>query len=484
MAQHDAPFAGLFIDGKRVSASDNATYSVHNPATGEPLAQVAQGTAQDIGRAVTAAQRAYTGEWGKFGAGERAAALRKLAETIRLHAEELAQIDMRNVGKPIGDARWEANYAARVFEYYAGLIPVSGGATVPVAAKGTGLTFREPLGVCGLIVPWNFPLVTVAWKLAPALAMGNTAVLKPAEWTPLSALRLAELMQEADFPDGVLNVVPGLGSVAGAALAQHPDVRKVSFTGSTATGTKILQMAANDIKRVSLELGGKSASIVFADADRDKAAASVMSVFANTGQDCCARSRYLVERSIFKEFVEQFVENTRKIKIGDPQDETTELGTLVSPVHRERVEGFVQQGRAAGATALIGGDVLRGELFDRGCYYAPTVFVDVAPDSVLAQKEIFGPVVALMPFDTEEEAIRLANGTPYGLSGSLWTRDVARALRVSRKMECGVVSINTSSSVHLEMPFGGFKQSGFGRELGTAALDHYSEWKSIFIAED
>lgn len=484
MAQQDAPFAGLFIDGKRVSASDNATYSVHNPATGEPLAQVAQGNAQDIGRAVTAAHRAYTGEWGKFGAGERATALRKLAEILRLHAEELAQIDMRNVGKPIGDARWEANYAARVFEYYAGLIPVSGGATVPVAAKGTGLTFREPLGVCGLIVPWNFPLVTTAWKLAPALAMGNTAVLKPAEWTPLSALRLAELMQEAGFPDGVLNVVPGLGSVAGAALALHPEVRKVSFTGSTATGTKILQMAANDIKRVSLELGGKSASVVFADADREKAAASIMSVFANTGQDCCARSRYLIERSIFDEFVEQFVENTRKIKIGDPQDETTELGPLVSPVHRERVEGFVQQGKAAGATALIGGNSLRGDLFDRGCYYAPTVFTDVAPDSVLAQQEIFGPVVALMPFDTEEEAIHLANGTPYGLSGSLWTRDIARALRVSRKMECGVVSINTSSSVHLEMPFGGFKQSGFGRELGPAALEHYSEWKSIFIAED
>jgi betaine-aldehyde dehydrogenase len=314
--------------------------------------------------------------------------------------------------------------------------------------------------------------------------MGNTVVLKPAEWTPLSALRLAELAKTAGFPDGVINVVPGLGPVAGAALASHPGVRKISFTGSTATGTKILKMAADGVKRVSLELGGKSASVVFADADLDKAAASHMSVFGNTGQDCCARSRYLVERSVFEPFVERFVENARKVRVGDPQDENTELGPLVTPAHRERVDGFVQRGKAEGATALTGGGPLRSDFFDKGCYYAPTVFTNVTPDSVLGQQEVFGPVVAILPFDTEAEAIRLANATPYGLSGSLWTRDVARALRVSRAMECGVLSVNSSSSVHLEMPFGGMKQSGFGRELGPAALEHYSDWKSVFIAEE
>lgn len=484
MAQQEAPFAGLWSDGKQVPASDNATMLVMNPATGETLAQVAQGTAQDIDAAVATAQRAFTGEWGGFGPGERAKAMRSLAEQIRAHAEELAQIEMRNVGKPIGDARWEINYTARILEYYAGLIPISGGSTVPVAAKGTGLTFREPLGVCGLIVPWNFPLVITHWKLAPALAMGNTVVIKPAEWTPLSALRLAELAQAAGIPDGVINVVPGTGPVAGAALVQHPQVRKISFTGSTATGTKILQMASNDIKRVSLELGGKSPCVVFADADIEKSAASVMSVLGNTGQDCCARSRYLVERSIFDAFVERFVENARKVRVGDPQDETTELGPLVSPVHRERVDGMVQQGKAQGATVVLGGGPLRGDAFDRGCYYAPTVFTDVSEENVLAQKEVFGPVVAIIPFDTEAEAVRLANSTPYGLAGSLWTRDVGRALRVSRAMQCGVLSVNSSSSVHLEMPFGGFKQSGVGRELGPNALEHYSEWKSVFIAEE
>lgn len=483
MAQQDAPFEGLWIEGKRVAASDNATMTVSNPANGEVLAQVAQGTAADINSAVSAAKRAFAGEWKAFGPAERTKALRSLAEQIRANAEELAQLEMKNVGKPIGDARWEIGYAARVFEYYAGIIPMSGGATVPVAAKGTGLTFREPIGVCGLIVPWNFPLVIAAWKLGPALAMGNTAVLKPAEWTPLTVLRLGELAKEAGFPDGVLNVVPGLGPVAGAALAQSPDVRKISFTGSTATGTKILQMAANDIKRVSLELGGKSASVVFADADLDKAAASIMSVYGNTGQDCCARSRYIVERSIYNDFVERFVEAGRKVRVGDPTDENTELGPLVAPAHRDRVDAIVQQGKAQGANALIGGGPLTGGLYDQGCYYAPTIFTDVAPDSLIAQKEIFGPVVAVLPFDTEEEAIQLSNATPYGLSGSLWTRDLSRAMRVSRAMECGVLSINTSSSVHLEMPFGGFKQSGFGRELGPAALEHYSEWKSVFIAE-
>lgn len=485
MMETEAPFEGLFIDGRRMPASDNSVAAVVNPATGETIAQVAQATPEDIHAAVESAHRAFEeGDWRRFGPGERAGALRRLAALLREHAEELAQIETRNVGKPIQAARGEVSYCARVYDYYAGLIPVSGGQTVPLAAKGTGLTFREPLGVCGLIVPWNFPLVITTWKLAPALAMGNAAVIKPAEWTPLSALRLGELALEAGIPPGVVNITTGLGPVAGAALARHPAVRKIAFTGSTATGAQIMRMAADGIKRVSLELGGKSASLVFADADLEKAAASVMSVFDNTGQDCCARSRYLVARSVYAEFVERFVENARAVRVGDPQDEATELGPLVSAAHRERVDGFVRQGRAQGATLCLGGQPPRGDRFDKGFYYAPTVFTDVAPDMGLAQQEIFGPVVALMPFDTEEEAVRLANSTPYGLSGSVWTRDIGRALRVVRAVEAGVISVNSSSSVHLEMPFGGFKQSGFGRELGPAALEQYSEIKSVFIAED
>jgi betaine-aldehyde dehydrogenase len=476
--------AELLIDGRRVPAAGGALAPVHNPATGETLAQVAQAGEADIDVAVQAARRAFSGDWGACGPGERAAALRRLADLIRANLEELAQLETRNVGKPISESRGEVGYSARVYETYAGLISSAGGQTVPLSARGTGLTFREPIGVCGLIVPWNFPLVILAWKLAPALAMGNTVVVKPAEWTPLSALRLGELVLEAGIPPGTVNITPGLGPVAGAALARHPDVRKISFTGSTATGAQIMRMAADDIKRVALELGGKSPSVVFADADLEKAAGSVMSVYGNTGQDCCARSRYLVERSIYAEFVERFVERSRAVRMGDPQDEATEIGPLASPVQRERVEGYVRQGREQGAKLCLGGTAPQGIVYARGCYYEPTVFADVTPDMTIAQKEIFGPVVAILPFDTEADAIRLANATPYGLSGSVWTRDIARALRVVRGMETGVISVNSSSSVHLEMPFGGFKQSGIGRELGPQALEQYSELKSVFISEE
>ncbi len=484
MAERDVPVEGLLIAGRRVQAADGAVADIVNPATGELLAQVAQAGEADIEAAVQTARAAYLGEWAAFGPGERSSALNRLANLIREHQEELAQLETRNVGKPITSSRGEIGYSARVYEYYAGLISTSGGRTVPLSANGTGLTFREPVGVCGLIVPWNFPLVILAWKLAPALAMGNTVVVKPAEWTPLTALRFGELVLEAGIPPGVVNVTPGLGPVAGAALARHPDVRKISFTGSTATGSKILQMAAPDIKRVSLELGGKSPSVVFADADLEKAAGAVMSVYDNTGQDCCSRSRALVERSVYKEFVERFVENTRAIRVGDPQDESTELGPLVSHVHRERVDGFVRQGSAQGAKLCAGGGPPKADRYAAGCYYEPTVFSDVTSEMTIAQKEIFGPVVAIIPFDTEEEAIRIANGTPYGLSASVWTRDLDRAFRLMRKVEAGVISVNSSSSVHLEMPFGGFKQSGLGRELGPSALDLYSEVKSVFIASE
>lgn len=445
-----------------------------NPATGQTITTVPDGTASDIDAAVKRAQRAFEGEWGHLAPRDRTAALLKLVAALREHSEELAQLECANVGKPLGSARGEIGYAARVLEYYAGLTSTARGETLGMGG-GLGLTLREPLGVCGLIVPWNFPLVILLWKLAPALAMGNTAVIKPAEWTPLTALKLAELAKDI-LPEGVLNVVTGTGAEAGAALVAHPGVRKISFTGSTVTGRAIMASAAQTVKRVSLELGGKSASIVFADANLESAAGSVMSVFDNTGQDCCARSRYLVERSIYNEFVERFVENTKKLIVGDPLAESTDLGPLVAAAHRDRVHGFVER---AGVKPLIGGEKLDGP----GCFYAPTVFTGIAPDSELAQSEVFGPVVTILPFETEAEAIALANGTLYGLSGSLWTGDASRAMRVARAVRTGALSVNSSSSVHLELPFGGFGQSGLGRELGPQALDAYSEVKTVYWAQ-
>ncbi|HEX7182380.1 MAG TPA: aldehyde dehydrogenase family protein [Thermoanaerobaculia bacterium] len=475
----------LWIDGRRVPASGGRCAPVLNPATGETLAQVAQAGPEDVDAAVAAARRSWErGEWRKASAGERAKVLLRLAEKIRDAAGELAALESRNVGKPVQEARGEIGMGADCFQYYAGLVPAFGGQTVPVGAPGTGLTFREPVGVCALIVPWNFPFAITTWKVAPALALGNSVVVKPASATPLSALRLAELAHEAGVPPGVLNVIPGPGGAAGSALARHPDVRKVSFTGSTEVGVEVLRLAAGDVKRVSLELGGKSASLIFADADLDKAGASVSGSFGNAGQDCCARSRVLVERAVYDEVVERFVEHTRAIRLGDPLDEATGMGSLISPEHRERVDGYVRRGVEQGAKLCIGGRTKSGDPFDRGSFYEPAVFCDVEPDMVIAQEEIFGPVVAILPFDSEEEAIRLANSTMYGLSGSLWTRDVGRALRVVRAVETGVLSVNSSWSVHLEMPFGGVKRSGVGRELGPSALEHYSETKSVFIASE
>jgi betaine-aldehyde dehydrogenase len=485
MTGSDSHQENLWINGERVPARSGKTAPVLNPATGETLAEVAQGGPEDIGAAVTAAKRSYEqGEWRRATASERARVLLKLAEGIRAAAEELAALESRNVGKPIQEARGEVEMGAACFQYYAGLIPAFGGRTVPVGAPGTGLTFREPVGVCGLIVPWNFPFAITTWKVAPALALGNSVVVKPASATPLTALRLAELAAEAGVPPGVLNVVPGPGGAAGSALAQHPDVRKIAFTGSTEVGTGVMRMASGDVKRVSLELGGKSANLIFADADLEKAGKSISGALGNAGQDCCARSRVLVERPVYDEIVDRFVEHAKKLRVGDPLDDATEMGSLISAEHRERVDGYVRRGVEEGARLCTGGRAMQGDPYDRGSFYEPAVFCDVAPDMVIAQEEIFGPVVAILPFDTEEEAIRLANGTIYGLSGSLWTRDVGRALRVARAVETGVISVNSSWSVHLEMPFGGVKRSGVGRELGPSALEHYSEWKSVFIAEE
>jgi betaine-aldehyde dehydrogenase len=484
MADQESSQANLFIDGKPTPARSGRYETVLNPATGEVLARVAQGGPEDIGAAVAAARRSFEqGEWRRATTSERARVLLRLAEKIREAAGELAELESRNVGKPIQEARGEIEMGAACFQYYAGLIPAFGGRTVPVGAPGTGLTFREPVGVCGLIVPWNFPFAITTWKVAPALALGNSVVVKPASATPLTALRLAELAAEAGVPPGVFNVVPGPGGAAGSALAQHPDVRKVAFTGSTEVGAEVMRAAAGDIKRVSLELGGKSANVVFDDCDFDRAVASAASsALGNAGQDCCARSRVLVERPVYEEIVERFVAHARGLRVGDPLDESTEMGSLISREHREKVDGWVRRGVEEGAKLCSGGRVMTGDPYDRGSFYEPAVFRDVDPNMAIAQEEIFGPVVAILPFDTEEEAIRLANSSIYGLSGSLWTRDIGRALRVVRAVETGVISVNSSWSVHLEMPFGGVKRSGMGRELGPAALDHYSEWKSVFIA--
>jgi len=475
--------ANLLIAGTRVPALSGKTTTLINPATSEPLAVVAEAGAEDIDAAVQSAHRTFReSSWRKINSRERTRMLLRLATLLREHIEELAQLESKNVGKPINDARDDVGTAASCFEYYAGAINKIGGNTIPVAAPGVSLTFREPIGVCGLILPWNYPLVIAAWKIAPALAMGNTIVVKPAEQTPLTTLRLGELALEAGIPGGVFNVVPGEGVPAGEALVRHPLVRKISFTGSTEIGRHVMRLAADDVKRVTLELGGKSANLVFADANFERAVSSAASsLLGNAGQDCCARSRLLVERSIYDSFVAQLIELFQKVKVGDPLDEKTEMGPLISLSHRERVCGYIEAGRNEGAELLCGGQAPEAAALSRGAYLNPTILAGVRPDMRIAQEEIFGPVLSIIPFETEAEAIAIANNSLYGLSGSIWTRDIERALRVARAVETGVLSINSGSSVHLEAPFGGVKHSGVGRELGLAALEHYCELKSVFI---
>ncbi|MFQ5769020.1 MAG: aldehyde dehydrogenase family protein [bacterium] len=473
----------LLINGNRIPAGSGQIYPLINPATGEQLAEIAEGDGSDIDMAVQSAQRAYSeGPWRRLNSRERTRLLLRLAECIREQSEELARLESQNVGKPIREARDEVGLAADCFEYYAGAINKVGGHTIPVAAPGVSLTFREPIGVCGLIVPWNFPIAITSWKIAPALAMGNTIVLKPATQTPLTALRIGELALEAGLPPGVLNIVPGPGSVAGEALVRHGLVRKISFTGSTEVGSHVMRLAADDIKRVTLELGGKSANIIFADADLERALpAAVWSVLGNAGQDCCARSRLLIERSIYDTFLHKLTESFKQVRLGDPLDDQTEMGSLISQEQRNRVTSYVKLGIKEGATLACGGQAPDEKPLARGAYLSPALFTDVQPEMRIAREEIFGPVLCAMPFDTTEQAIKIANNSTYGLSGSIWTRDLERALQVARGVVTGVLSINSAHSVHLEAPFGGVKQSGLGRELGLAVLDHYSEVKSVFI---
>jgi betaine-aldehyde dehydrogenase len=474
----------MVIGGKQLDAVDGQTFGVVNPADGKVMATAPLGGRADVDKAVDSAQTAFEDKtgWANWPAGKRGRTLAKVATLIRDNSEELARLESRNVGKPISAARGEVVGASLVFDYYAGAANKLFGETIPVSKPGLDFTLREPIGVVGLIVPWNFPILMASWKVAPALAAGNAAILKPASYSPLTAIRLAELALEAGIPAGILNVVTGPGGTAGASIAAHPGIGKVAFTGETTTGQEIMRLAASNVKKISLELGGKSPNVVFADADLEAWAASVAgSVFDNCGQDCCARSRIIVERSVHDRVVELLAEATSRLKVGDPADESTEVGTLVSLRQRERVMDYIAVGQREGAEIVVGGAPPDDPALADGAYLMPTVFDRVRNDMRIAAEEIFGPVVVVIPFDTEEEAVRLANATPYGLAGSIWSRDIGKALRTARGVQAGVLSINSNSSVHTEAPFGGYKMSGIGRELGMHALELYTEVKNVFV---
>ncbi len=448
------------------------TLHLLNPATEHPVADLETAGVAETDLAVAAAKAAFPA-WRAVAPSDRGRLLRRLASLVEDHREELALLETRNVGKPIADSRGEVGMVAEVFNFYAGAVDKHYGQTIPVGG-GVDVTFCEPLGVVGLIVPWNFPLNIASWKVGPALACGNTIVLKPAELTPMTAIRLAELALEAGIPEGVFNVVVGPGRIVGERLIAHPDVAKIGFTGSTEVGIGVMRGAAATIKRVTLELGGKSANVIFADADLERAAAAApYAVFGNAGQDCCARSRILVQREVYDRFVSLLIAATGALRVGDPEDDATEMGPLVSASHRATVASFVETE-----------PLFRGAAPEGPGFWYPCTLIEATNNDRVAREEVFGPVAAIIPFTDEADAVRIANDTPYGLSGSIWTTNGARALRVARALDTGVLSINSNSSVRVSTPFGGFKQSGFGRELGMNGLDGYSEVKNVFISTE
>ncbi len=473
----------MLIDGAWVEAASGKTFTTVDPATEEPLAEVPAGDAEDINRAVRAARNAFeSGPWRRMTASERGRAIWKLADLIEKHGEEFAQLETLDNGKPISVARVaDIPLVVDHFRYYAGWATKVEGETIPVSVPGMlNYTLREPVGVVGQIIPWNFPLLMAAWKLGVALACGNTVVLKPAEQTPLSALRLGELLEEAGFPPGVVNIVTGFGETAGAALAAHPDVDKVAFTGSTDVGHAVMRAAAGNLKRVSLELGGKSPNIIFADADLDAAAVGAASaIYFNHGQCCCAGSRLFIEHKAYDKVMPQLIDYSQKIKLGPGMDPKTEMGPLVSSEQFERVNSFLEAGTKEGARTAVGGG--RPKHLSKGYFVAPTVFTDVRPDMKVTREEIFGPVVCAIPFKDIEEVAAAGNDTTYGLAAAVWTRDIQKAHRMAARLKAGTVWINCYNMFDAASPFGGYKQSGFGREMGKAALELYTQIKSVWV---
>lgn len=476
----------LLIGGKREPSISGETFETYNPANNEVIARVAEAGPEDVDRAVSAARMAFdAGTWPTMVASKRGRVLQQAAQLIRDRADELAHLETSNCGKTISDARSDVLTAAACFEYYAGAATRIMGETIPVSAPGLDFTLREPVGVCAQIIPWNYPIVMAAWKLGPALAAGCTVVLKPAEQTPLTALALGDILHEAGIPDGVVNVLPGFGHSTGESLINHPLIDKIAFTGSTEVGKVVMRAAAEGIKRVSLELGGKSPMIVFDDIDLPTVVdQAIYSVFGNAGQDCTARTRIFVQDTILEPFTEALIARIKRLRVGTPSDETAEIGALISPQQLARVEGYIDLATAEGAHVACGGVHPSAPELAAGNFLMPTVIDGVHNHMRVAQEEIFGPVAVVIPFGSESEAIALANDSVYGLSGTIWTRDIGRALRVVRGVRSGTLSVNSPSAIFLEAPFGGFKQSGMGRELGMKALDLYTEIKNVFIATD
>ncbi|MDQ3706806.1 MAG: aldehyde dehydrogenase family protein [Chloroflexota bacterium] len=473
----------LLINGQQVDAASGETFDAFNPATNEPFARVAKAGRADVDAAVQAAREAFEkGKWVRMGAARRGSLLNKVAQLMRDRSEEIARLEVTNNGKAISQAKAELNQAIEDFEFFAGAATKITGNTIPVPGNFLNYTVREPVGVCAQIVPWNYPIMMAAWKVAPALAAGNTVILKPASATPLTALLLGEICLEAGIPAGVVNVLAGPGAEIGAYLAEHPGVDKVAFTGETETGRTIMRTAAGTLKRVSLELGGKSPNIVFEDADIDHAVnGSLFAIYYSAGQSCEARSRLFVQQSVYEQFVEQFVDKAGRLKVGDPLDGGTQVGSLISPAQLERVDRYVRLGEEEGGQVLAGGRRAEGDGLDRGNFYMPTVLAGVSNKARVSQEEIFGPVVNIMPFQTEAEAVQLANDVVFGLAGTLWTKDVGRAHRVAGQIRSGVVTVNTPYTAFPGLPFGGYKQSGFGRELSMESLDLYTELKSVLL---